>query len=81
MTWNNLHFRPPIMRDRIIGGGRASDLLLIRNVRKGKGASETTFAGYIMIKPMLPNEYRICGRGCTEHSVIPSQIEWMEVPG
>lgn len=76
MTWKNLHFRPPILKEGIIGGGRASELLLIRS----KGVPDTTFAGYVLIKPMLPSEYRICGRGVIEHSVLPSQIEWMEVP-
>ena len=74
--WKNLHFRPPVLKDSIIGGGRVSGLILIREV----GTPETTFTGFILIKPKRPNEYRICGRGCKEHPVVPSQIEWMEVP-
>lgn len=77
VEWKNLHFRPPVLKDAIIGGGRASNLILIRE----KGIPDTTFAGYLLIKPKRPRVYRICGAGCVEHDVkIPSQIEWMEVP-
>lgn len=74
--WKNLHFRPPVLKDSIIGGGRVSDLILLRYA----GVMETTYAGYLLIRKTDPNNYHICGRACKEHPVVPSQIEWMEVP-
>ena len=75
MTWNNLHFKPPVMKDRIIDG-KATDLVLIRFA----GKPDTTFAGFILVRNSDPHAYHICGRGYKEHAVITSQIEWMEVP-
>lgn len=75
MTWKNLHFRPPIMKDTVVNGV-SSELLLIRLEKE----PFTTFAGYIQIRKTSPAEYHVCGRGIKEHVVIPSRIEWMEVP-
>lgn len=75
MTWKNLHFRPPILKGRVVDGW-SSDLLLIRLENK----PETTFAGYLQIRKSDPAMYYTCGRGILEHAVISSRIEWMEVP-
>ncbi len=75
VEWKNLHFRPPILKDKVVNGV-GSDKLLIRIA----GLPETTETGYILILNDDSSSYQICGRGIKVHKVIPSQIEWMEVP-
>lgn len=76
VEWKNLHFRPPVLNDGIIGGGKVSDLLLLRY----EGIRETTYTGYVLVRKSDPRRYHICGKNNTEHRVVASEIEWMEVP-
>lgn len=75
MTWKNLHFRPPILTEKVVDGV-ASKLLFIRY----KDEPDTAFAGYVLLRKSDSSVYHICGRGVEERQVVYSHIEWMEVP-
>lgn len=75
-AWKNLHFRPPILKYKILGG-YASKPVLIEELN----STAVPYVGYILLKRFRPNEYRICGRGIREFAVEdPTDIAWMEVP-
>ena len=77
-VWKNLHFRPPILKNRV-GDGVFSQPVLFRRVLP-EGRKEIPYSGYILIRDFDDSFYRVAGRGCVEHEEIDYMIEWTEVP-
>ena len=74
-VWKNLHFRPPILKRPVVGG-KASDPLLIRDLKQNR----PPFVGYIILRKDDDSFYHVCGQGCKEIPVLERLIEWTEVP-
>lgn len=75
MSWKNLHFRPPILKKRILDGV-STDPVLIRDMN----GSAVPFVGYIMLRNSDNSFYHVCGRGVMEHQAVDNLVEWTEVP-